>query len=162
MAAGRTDFLILFAGDDQGRTAYARELEWAIAQASLTDRVRIVGHCDDMPATYTLTDFTILPTTVPESFGRAAVEPQIMGRTVIAADHGGTIETVEEGISGWLVAPKDPQAWAEAIARAIDLGREGRAQMGQAGQERARRLYSAEAMCAATLAAYELVLGARA
>jgi hypothetical protein len=33
--------------------------------------------------------------------------------------------------------------------------------MGRAGQERARRLYSVEAMCAATLAVYEEVMARR-
>lgn len=84
-AQGRSDFLILFAGDDQGRTGYREELERAIAAAGLGDEVRLVGHCDDMPAACMVCDLAILPTTVPESFGRAAVEPQAMGKPVIAS-----------------------------------------------------------------------------
>jgi glycosyltransferase involved in cell wall biosynthesis len=124
--------------------------------------VRIVGHCDDMPAAYLLSDIAILPTTVPESFGRAAVEPQVMGRPVIASNHGGVTETVVDRATGWLVAPGEPEAWAAAMARAIDLGPGNRFEMGQAGQKRARQLYSVDAMCAATLAAYVRVLEARA
>ncbi len=161
-AEGRDDFQILFAGDDQGRVGYAAEVEAAINAAGLNDRVRIVGHCDDMPAAYLLCDLAILPTTVPESFGRAAVEPQVMGRPVIAADHGGVTETVVDGVTGWLVPPGDAGAWAAAIGRAIDLGPGKRAEVGHAGQKRARQLYSAEAMCDATLAAYGRVLEARA
>ena len=158
---GRRDFVVLFAGDDQGRTGYAEELARAIAEAGLQEAVRIVGHCDDMPAAYLLADIAILPTTVPESFGRAAVEPQAMGRPVIASAHGGVTETVVDGTTGWLVPPGDAEAWAAALARAIDAGPGQRLEMGRAGQERARRLYSVEAMCAATLAAYERVLAAR-
>jgi glycosyltransferase involved in cell wall biosynthesis len=160
-AQGREDFLILFAGDDQGRTGYGQELARAVADAGLDDRIRIVGHCDDMPAAYLLGDVAILPTTVPESFGRAAVEPQAMGRTVIASNHGGTTETVADGVSGWLVAPGEPEAWATAMARAIDLGPGRRGEMGQAGMNRTRQLYRVDAMCAATLAAYERVLDTR-
>ncbi|MDB5427701.1 MAG: glycosyl transferase, group 1 family protein [Phenylobacterium sp.] len=160
-AQGRDDFLIIFAGDDQGRTGYGEELEKAIAEASLVEQIRIVGHCDDMPAAYLLADVAILPTTVPESFGRAAVEPQAMGRPVIASNHGGTTETVADGTSGWLVPPGDPDAWAAAMVRAIDLGPGKRAEMGQAGMNRTRQLYRVDAMCAATLAAYERVLEAR-
>ena len=159
--AGRTDFLMVFAGDDQGRTGYGEELARAVAAAGLQDQVRIVGHCDDMPAAYMLADVALLPTTVPESFGRAAVEPQAMGRPVIASAHGGTVETVDDGVTGWLVPPGDAPAWAEAMARAIDLGPGRRGEMGQAGMARARRLYRVEAMCEATLAAYERVLEAR-
>ena len=159
-AEGRDDFLILFAGDDQGRTGYGEELAKAVADAGLTEQIRIVGHCDDMPAAYLLADIAILPTMVPESFGRAAVEPQAMGRPVIASNHGGTTETVADGVSGWLVPPGDAAAWAAAMVRAIDLGSGKRAEMGQAGMNRTRQLYRVDAMCAATLAAYERVLEA--
>lgn len=161
-AEGREDFLILFAGDDQGRTGYAEELEKAIADAGLTDQVRAVGHCSDMPAAYLLADVAILPTTVPESFGRAAVEPQAMGRPVIASNHGGTTETVLDGVTGWLIPHSNAQAWATAMTRAIDLGPGKRGEMGQTGINRTRQLYRVDAMCAATLSAYERVLAARA
>ena len=160
--AGRADFLILFAGDDQGRTGYGEELAKAIALAGLGDQVRAVGHCDDMPAAYLLADVAILPTTVPESFGRTAVEPQAMGRPVIASNHGGTMETVVDGVTGWLVAPEDAAAWAAAMIRAMDLGPGKRGQMGQSGMNRTRQLYRVDVMCAATLAAYDRVLEARA
>lgn len=155
---GRRDFLILFAGDDQGRTGYAAELQAAIGEAGLTDAIRIVGHCADMPAAYLLADVAILPTSVPESFGRAAVEPQAMGRPVIASNHGGVTETVVDGVTGWLAPVDDPDAWAEALARAIDLGPVKRMEMGETGRRRARQLYSVDAMCAQTLAAYERIL----
>ena len=159
--AGRRDFQILFAGDDQGRTGYVAELQAAIDASGLADVVRIVGHCDDMPAAYLLADVAILPTLVPESFGRAAVEPQVMGRPVIAANHGGVTETVLDGKTGWLVPVGDAEAWAAAMAHAIDLGPGKRREMGELGAKRARQLYSVDAMCAATLAAYEQVLEAR-
>lgn len=161
-AEGREDFLILFAGDDQGRVGYREELEAAIAVAGLVDEVKIVGHCDDMPAAFMLADFALLPTIIPEAFGRTAVEPQAMGRTVIASSHGGTTETVVEGQTGWLAPPGDPSAWAAAIARAIDAGPVVRRQMGETGMARARQLYSVEAMCAQTLAVYDRVLEGRA
>ncbi|HKP79630.1 MAG TPA: glycosyltransferase family 4 protein [Phenylobacterium sp.] len=161
-ARGRSDFQILFAGDDQGRTGYAAEVQAAIDAAGLNQAVKIVGHCDDMPAAYLLAAFAILPTSVPESFGRAAVEPQAMGRPVIASNHGGVTETVLDGVTGWLAPVDDAEAWADAIARAIDIGPGRRLEMGEVGRKRARQLYSADAMCAQTLAAYERVLEARA
>jgi glycosyltransferase involved in cell wall biosynthesis len=160
-AGGRSDFVVIFAGDDQGRTEYGEELARAIADAGLADQVKIVGHCSDMPAAYLVADVAILPTIVPESFGRAAVEPQAMGRPVIASSHGGTVETVADGTSGWLVPPGDADAWAAAMIRAMDLGPGRRLEMGQAGMNRTRQLYRVDAMCAATLAAYEQVLKAR-
>ena len=147
-ARGRSDFVMVFAGDDQGRTDYRQELVDTIARQGLTDVIRLTGHCDDMPAAYQLCDFAILPTTVPESFGRTAVEPQAMGKPVIASAHGGTVETVLDGKTGWLIPPGDVLAWADALERAIDLGEAGRQTMGRLGTRRARQLYSAPKACA--------------
>lgn len=160
--SGRRDFLVLVAGDDQGRTGYREELQAAIAAEGLQDVVRLVGHCDDMPAAYLLADVAVLPSTVPESFGRTAVEPQAMGKPVVASDLGGMTETVVAGETGWLVKPGEAEAWARALAAALDAGPARRQAMGQAAANRARRLYSVDAMCEAYLAAYGKVLEAQA
>lgn len=160
-ARGEDRVLLLLAGDDQGRKGYRAELTGAIAAAGLEDRVRLVGHCDDMPAAYLLADIAIAPSLEPEAFGRTAVEPQVMGRPVMAADHGATRETVVPGETGWLVKPGDAEAWANALLAACEAGAAGRQTMGQAARARARRLYSVDAMCEATLDVYARVLEAR-
>lgn len=151
---GGPQVLALLAGDDQGRAGYRAELDAAIAAAGLEGQVRLVGHCADMPAAYLVADLAAAPSLDPEAFGRTAVEPQAMGRPVLAANHGAARETVDPGVTGWLVAPGDPDAWAAAIAHAVAIGPDARARMGLAAMERARRLYSVETMCAATLRVY--------
>lgn len=160
-ARGENKIMLLLAGDDQGRKSYRGELESAIAAAGLQDAVKLVGHCDDMPAAYLLADLAIAPSLEPEAFGRTAVEPQVMGRPVIASDHGATRETVVPGETGWLVKPGDAEAWARALLQACEAGAAGRQAMGQAARTRARRLYSVDAMCEATLNVYARVLEAR-
>jgi glycosyltransferase involved in cell wall biosynthesis len=160
-AKGHERFIIVMAGDEQGRSGYRAELDAAVETANLTDQVRIVGHCDDMPAAYALCDVAVAPSLDPEAFGRTAVEPQIMGRVVIAADHGAARETVAHGHTGWLVTPGDPDAWADAICVALEAGVGKRGAMGELGRNRARKLYSVEAMCEATLAVYAQVLETR-
>lgn len=154
----RGDVVLVLAGDDQGRAGYRAELRSRAEAAGLGERVRIVGHCADMPAAYLAADLAVAPSLEPEAFGRTAVEPQAMGRPVLAADHGAARETVVDGHTGWLVAPADPVAWAAALQRAMDLDAEARAAIGRAGQARVARLYSLEAMSAATLAAYASLL----
>ena len=161
-AAGRSDFLVLLVGDDQGRTEYREELIAAIAAAGLEETVLVVGHCDDMPAAYLLGDVALASRVTPEAFGRTAVEPQAMGRPVIASSEGGMTETVVDGVTGWLIPAGDAEAWAAAMGRAIDLGHGKRMEMGQAGMNRVRQLYSNQGMCAATLEVYERVLEAHA
>ncbi len=151
---GVENFVVILAGDDQGRNVYRNELEAAIKAAGLTERVRLVGHCRDMPAAYLACDIAVAPSLKPEAFGRTAVEPQAMGRPVLAADHGATAETVIPGESGWLVQPGDADAWASALAEAVSLTPQQRAAVGAAGAERTRRLYSLQAMTDATLDIY--------
>jgi glycosyltransferase involved in cell wall biosynthesis len=161
-AQGMDGFVLILAGDDQGRTDYRAELQQAIHDKGLEANVRIVGHCADMPAAYSLCQLAIAPSLKPEAFGRTAVEPQAMGVPVIAADHGATRETVVPGETGWLVPPGDAEAWAAALGEAIAAGAERREAMGRAGLARVRALYSVQAMCAATLEVYAQVLKARA
>ncbi|MDP1632437.1 MAG: glycosyltransferase family 4 protein [Caulobacter sp.] len=153
--------LLLLAGDDQGRKAYRGELEKKIADHGLEGSVKLVGHCDDMPAAYLLADLAIAPSLDPEAFGRTAVEPQVMGRPVIAADHGAARETVIDGETGWLAAPGNAEAWARALAHAVDVGVAGRQTIAAAAAIRSRQLYSVEAMCDATLDIYARVLEER-
>jgi glycosyltransferase involved in cell wall biosynthesis len=153
-ARGRDDFLILMVGDDQGRDAYRTEVERAIADAGLEDQVRLLGHCVDMPAAYLAVDLVAVPSTVPETFGRTAVEAQALGRPVLASASGGLTETVLAGQTGWLAAAGDVDAWSAALEAALAAGPGTRAAMGAAGQARVRSLYSVQAMGASTLAAY--------
>jgi glycosyltransferase involved in cell wall biosynthesis len=160
-ARGGPEPLILLVGDAQGRHEYRAELELAIREGGVEQSVLLVDHCDDMPAAYLIADYALAPSLEPEPFGRTAVEPQAMGRPVLAADHGAARDTVVDGETGWLVAPGDAAAWSEALARAQGLTRAQRARMGAAASARARRLYSVDAMCEATLNVYARLVGSR-
>ncbi|MEZ5896698.1 MAG: glycosyltransferase family 4 protein [Parvularculaceae bacterium] len=148
-------FQLIFAGDAQGRDALEASIGRAIDGAGLAGAIRLVGHCDDMPAAYAVADVVLAPSTRPEAFGRTAAEAGAMARTVIAADHGGARETVADGETGFLVAPNDAAALAGALARAAALGPQGRAEMGARARARIGDKFSLAAMCAATIAGYK-------
>ncbi len=46
------DAVIILAGDPSGRDGYRDELVALIARHGLKDKVRLVGHCREMPAAY--------------------------------------------------------------------------------------------------------------
>ena len=161
-SAGQGEVILILAGDAQGRDGYRDELIAAAKAAGLEESVRLVGHCDDMPAAYLACDAAAAPSLEPEAFGRTAVEPQIMGRPVLASDHGAFRETVIEGETGLLLAPADITAWQAGLAKLLSLSPKDRAKMGAAGRERAVRLFGVEAMTAATLAVYGRLVGSAA
>ncbi len=53
-----------------------------------------------------------------EDFGIVPVEAQACGRPVVAAGVGGAVETVEDGVTGVLVAPGSAEALADGIRQA--------------------------------------------
>jgi glycosyltransferase involved in cell wall biosynthesis len=118
---GRRDLFCVMIGSDQGRSEYRKELEDTIYKKGLAGSVRIVDHCNDMPAAYMLATVVVSASTDPEGFGRVPVEAQAMGRPVIATDHGGAQETILRGQTGWLIPPGDPAALSKAVEEALAL-----------------------------------------
>lgn len=158
---GRKDVVAVLVGDPQGRAAYQRELEHMVEAKGLAGRVRIVGHCRDMPAAYMLADVAVSASTEPEGFGRVAAEAQAMGRPVIATDHGGSRETVLDGRTGWLVPPGDASALAGAIEAALSMGPQMRAAVAAAARTHILERFTVELMCARTLDVYRQALDGR-
>lgn len=152
----RHDVVCVLLGSHQGRHGYARALEQQAARLGLGDRLRLVGHTDDMPAALLLADVVVHASTKPEAFGRVVIEAQAMGRPIIAADLGGPVETVRHGETGWRVRPGDPAALAAAIEVALNLKPEERAALGQRARASAPTV---RAMQDATLDVYGKVWG---
>ncbi len=128
------------------------------ARLGLGERLRMVGHCADMPAAYALADLVVAPSLTPEPFGRVVVEAQAMERLVVVADHGGAAETVAHGLTGWRVRPGDAAMLADAIAAGLALDRAALASFGAAARQAVLDRFSAGRMATATLAVYREVL----
>jgi glycosyltransferase involved in cell wall biosynthesis len=157
-ALGRKDIRCLLVGSDQGRSNYRRELENLISDNGLNEVVRIIENCNDMPAAYMLTDVVVSASTDPEAFGRVIPEAQAMGRPVIATNHGGALETVIQGETGWLVPPGDALALTSAIEHVLALDEDARQELAQKAVANVRKKFSKTVMCAKTLAVYDEIL----
>lgn len=75
-----------------------------------------------------------------ESFGVAIIEASSCGKPVVVSNVGGLPEVVEDGVSGFVVPPRNSQKTAEAIEKLV-LDESLREQIGQNGRERVKRLY---------------------
>jgi len=75
----------------------------------------------------------------------SAIEAMLAGRPVVATDVGSVSELVEEGVTGLLVPPNDPEALAGAIRTLLE-DPDKRERMGARGREIAREHFTAEAM----------------
>jgi glycosyltransferase involved in cell wall biosynthesis len=119
-------------------------------------RVLLPGYVQDRARFFSALDLFLMPSR-SEGWGLAALEAMAHGVPVIASRTGGLLEFIEAGETGWLVAPDDPAALAEAIAEAARDQEKSR-EMGMRGRERARE-FSLERTAAQTEAFY-LRLGA--
>lgn len=157
--------VVIFAGDAPGKSAYREDLAALIARHGLQDKVRLVGHCQEMPAAFLAAEVALVPSLVPETFGRTSIEAQAMGCPVIVSDIGALPETViaperdKSGFTGWLVKPGDPAALAAKIKRALNLAPEARTALRARTRARVASQYTLRAMQRATLAVYDELLG---
>jgi glycosyltransferase involved in cell wall biosynthesis len=92
-----------------------------------------------------------------ETFGISAIEAMAFGMPVVGTTAGGLPEVVEDGVTGLLVPPGDPQGLAEAVIQLLrdpDLRR----RMGEAGRERVSSEFTVDRVVDQTLAVYERVI----
>jgi glycosyltransferase involved in cell wall biosynthesis len=128
LAACPADVMAVFVGDALfGERDYVEQLHAQIARLGLQERVRFLGFRSDVPQLMAACDLVAHTSTAPEPFGRVIVEAMLCGRPVVAAKAGGAIELVEEGKTGWLCPPGDPQALAEVILGCRDRRQQARA-----------------------------------
>lgn len=154
----RSDIFTVIIGSDQGRTDYRLELEELIRDRDLSGQIRIIDHCDDMPAAYMLTAVAVSASTDPEGFGRIPVEAQAMGRPIIATDHGGAQETIIRHETGWLVKPGDIDELATALQEALSLNAGQRAVLATRCMAHIASNFTKERMADKTLDVYAELL----
>ncbi len=155
---GRDDVFCVLIGSDQGRTEYRQELETTIQEKNLGAQIRIIDHCNDMPAAYMLSTVVVSASTDPEGFGRIPVEAQAMGRPIVATDHGGAQETVIPNETGWLVPPNDSTAMAEALHQALSLTDDQRVTLAARAMNHVHENFSREKMVDSTMNVYAELL----
>ncbi len=73
---------------------------------------------EEIPLWMNASDVLCLPS-VNEGLPNVGLEAMACGLPVVASQVGGVPEIVREGVNGFLVAPSDPQALAEALRRAL-------------------------------------------
>jgi glycosyltransferase involved in cell wall biosynthesis len=114
------------------------------------------GH-DELPDFLNASDAVVLPS-VREQFGAVLVEGMACGLPAIAVDAHGPAEIVEDGRTGWLVAPDDRDALARALQQAA-ADPDERRRRGEAARARALERYAWPALAGRVAAVYEAARG---
>ena len=150
------DFICLLVGSDQGRVEYHKELEQMADH--LKQKVIFIEACQEMPALYALSDIVVSPSLEPEAFGRVITEAQAMKRIVVASAHGGACESIQNGLSDFLIPVGDSKALAEALDKVLDMTPADRAKIGEQACQSVQNNFTIQKMCEKTLALYQKYL----
>lgn len=95
--------------------ALKAELEQQVDDLGLSEVFAFVGSQQDRARVMQGLDILVNSSTSAESFGHDLVEAMACGLPVIATALGGSLEIIEDRLSGRLVPPADVQALAQAV-----------------------------------------------
>jgi glycosyltransferase involved in cell wall biosynthesis len=111
------------------------DLKTRADESGLGDRMTILGYWPDVPGLFDAVQIAVVPSLWPEPFGMVILEAMRSGCAVVATNHGGAPEIIEDEVSGLLVPPGDAEALAAAIERLVD-DETLRRRLGQAAVQR--------------------------
>jgi glycosyltransferase involved in cell wall biosynthesis len=137
-----------------GKAEFRQELLDLAAKLGVPDRIRLVGHLEDMPAALLAADVVAHCSTDPEAFGRTVIEAMAMARPVVASGIGAPPELLRHGHDGWLVPPGFPEALADAIGVVLALPESERRAIGERAREEVLARFTTRRMQQATLDLY--------
>ncbi len=135
------------------------EFERALTEFDCRDRTHFVGEVDDKALVEHLhrADAAVLASTSnAEAFGLSIAEAQACGVPAVTTKLGtGTEHALDDGRSGIVVSPSDPDALAEALRWCLQS--EGRAERRAAARAHAEQTLSASVMAERTLELYQKI-----
>jgi glycosyltransferase involved in cell wall biosynthesis len=147
--------LRLVGADFDGQAAVVRE---AARREHVEERLELVGFSDEPVREVAEADVALSCSRL-EAFGRATVEAMKVGRPVIGAASGGTLELVRDGWNGLLYPPGDPDALAERIER-LDRDRALLRELGSNARTWANATFTRERFADGLLAVFQQLRGA--
>jgi glycosyltransferase involved in cell wall biosynthesis len=139
-----------------GEGPYRSLIEPKIKELGLEEQVRLVGYQEDVAPWLALMEVVVMASYAHEGVPQAALQALALGKPVVGTRVGGIPEVVIPGETGLLVAPKDPQALAQAV-RQLWEDKEQREKLGQQGRDLVVQKYSLEQMAAAVEEVYDLI-----
>jgi L-malate glycosyltransferase len=134
------------------------ELQALVQELNLAEKFQFDGEVTNLRQYLSAADMFVLPSR-SEGFSNAIVEAMAASLAVVATDVGGNAEAVEDGISGFIVPPDDPDALAAPILGLLSDPPRSLA-MGLAGRKLVAEKFTTEAMMNRITAAYAKLLSA--
>ncbi len=147
----------LVGGGVEAKEAYLARIRREADHAGIVS----LGTRDDVPALLRAADISVHASVLPDPFPGVVIESMLAGAATIAARAGGTIEMIDDTVSGRLTPPGDAAALAAALSDMLTNATSPRARFGPAARARALALVDAQAIDSALENTYGDLLAAR-
>ncbi len=139
-----TNYICLLVGDLKKKPKYVKYIEKLIYKYKLQNYVIIHDNISDIQALYYISTIVVSSSIKPESFGRISIEAQAMERIFVGTAIGGTLETVIDGETGFLVPENNEKAFAEIIDKILNLNEEEKLKIVKAARKNVIENFSFE------------------
>lgn len=116
----------------------------AVQEAEASGYIRYYGEQTDMVPFFRQAHCVVHPSYYPEGMSNVLLEAAASGRPVIATDRSGCRETVDPGVSGYLIPIQDEEALVKALEDFLSQSWESRREMGLAGRRKMEREFNRE------------------
>jgi len=133
------------------------ELQALASSLNLDRHLTFTGFRDDVGAFYQLADIVVM-SSIQEGLGTAIIDALALAKPVVATDAGGIPEIIENGVTGTLVPPADPQALADGIIKYLTDPKQAE-QIGIRGQKKVSEHFCVDTMVEKNIDVYTQLLG---
>ncbi|MDD2384969.1 MAG: glycosyltransferase family 4 protein [Sulfurospirillaceae bacterium] len=141
---------LIVGGVREDKQTYFASLQNLVNSLHVKEHIHFCGSTNNVAEVYALSDVIISSSKKPESFGRSVAEAIALNTPVVATNHGGVLDIVQEGVNGYFTPIGDAEGLALKIVNAKDLHFNG--------YDYIQNNFSLEQMVTKTIQIYERLL----
>lgn len=105
---------VLYGDVQRGSPDLAAAVTSRAKALNISNRIHLMGFRQPIEPHMCAVDVNVVPA-INEPFGRTLIESMMLGTPVVAANHGGNIEAINHGTTGYLVEPDHPGSFAKPM-----------------------------------------------
>ena len=141
---------------DEDKQSYFRNLKLMVERLGLASQVKFLGTRRDVPELLQTADLLVLPSKIPEAFGRVLIEAGACGTAVLASRIGGILDVIDENENGLLFSPENFEEMAFQMEHLL-LDRPLSKKLSLALRKKVEREFSLDQMVDKTCQVYQEV-----
>ncbi|CAN7636761.1 glycosyltransferase family 4 protein [Ensifer adhaerens] len=109
---------LLFGAPEQAGPRLDLETAERARALGIADKIHLMGFRHPVAPYMCAVDILLVPA-MSEPFGRTLIEAMMYGTPVVATNHGGNPEAIENDVTGFLVEPENPEAFVAPMERLL-------------------------------------------